>query len=839
MQIPSAVTLTVEGAAPLATPDGTTATRHLLLGASGVVTATGALTIAGTTAKTLNAVVEMAGAVNGNVVAGPGAFLIFDGTLGSQTVVDVPENAKVEFAGTAKAQGSGAVNVSGGTLVGLSTSASYTGAITLTSGLIQPGANNALGTGTLSLAGGTLQSQGKAALTLGNALMLGSNPVTIDARLGTLTFNQTVQAPSAVTVVVRGNLIFGAASTISGAGKLTFSPPSIPKQVGVFVAAEPVNVMFNGTVGSEVAGLGVGGKTIVGNLIDMFLDGALASQGVLDVGVGSSLTLSAATPNTGAQGSGAINVLQGGTLVSTGSNADYQGAITVTDGFIGIELPNGSAATDAVLGTGTLDLESGAELENTSTAPVTLENPVILNSGDSSIAIASQNETLTFATEVQVPAAATVQLFGAIVLAPLSTLTGPGTLTLTRPLGPPEVNLKLAEEGPPIKGVPSMQASGGAAVFQGTINTAVTGTDRDTTLVLSGDLTSQGSVNLTDEALGVLGNPEANGSLQGSGTINVIGGGAGATLSGAPLANASYNGTISVGAGAKVQVSAADNGLGTGPLILTGGTLTNTSLAAIALENPVTLGTTDVVVAGKGLTFAKNMLVGASDTLTSTGPLFFGMTSVLSGAGTLTLKSSSPAQFDGTINAALVLAGQTHLLVDGTFGAAGSVTVPKSTVLTLGNTASNSAVQGSGAVIVHGGTVTAALANSAFTGSITLTSGVLQVAISDALGSGTLALNGGTLQTTGTAAITLDNAAALGGNVVVSAVNAPLEFEQAATVSSAEILTLVAGSELDLLAGVTGSGHLTLAGSTGTVEVKNPGTQVTVKPGSKIKLVAI
>jgi len=194
-------------------------------------------------ARRSKAKVELAGTVNTAVVAGSGAKLFLDGTLGDD--VDVLAGATATLAGVS---GSGAVAVNGGAISALSANASFTGAVTLTSGTIDVSAtDNVLGTGTLELQGGLLKDASKKTLTL-------ENPLTV--------------AGAADVSATEGMLVFNKAVTVSGVCTLTLTAVSRIEFVGAFNGSGgspklTLNGTGTGQRGKFLAGVREGGSSHV------------------------------------------------------------------------------------------------------------------------------------------------------------------------------------------------------------------------------------------------------------------------------------------------------------------------------------------------------------------------------------------------------------------------------------------------------------------------------------------------------------------------------------------------------------------------------------------------
>jgi len=153
-------------------------------------------------------------------------------------------------------------------------------------------------------------------------------------------------------------------------------------------------------------------------------------------------------------------------------------------------------------------------------------------------------------------------------------------------------------------------------------------------LALDGTLAGQGAITISKSVVATLG-------TAGTGAINVKGG----TLL-STAADAAYSGTVTLKSGT-IQVSAADNGLGTGALRLIGGTLQDISKTTVTLANPLIVAGNDTVSATKGLlVFSQDVTLSSAGTMTLAPASQVEFASTIGGSGKLTVTSTGPATLE-------------------------------------------------------------------------------------------------------------------------------------------------------------------------------------------------
>jgi autotransporter-associated beta strand protein len=339
--------------------------------------------------------------------------------------------------------------------------------------------------------------------------------------------------------------------------------------------------------------------------------------------------------------------------------------------------------------------------------------------------------------------------------------------------------------------------------------------------------------------------------------------GAGAlTLAGANT----FDGGVTLGAGTLNINNAA--ALGTGTLTISGGTLDNTSGAAITNSNNnaqawngnfAFTGTNNLNLGTGTVTLSATRTITTSAGELTAGPITdgagtFGL--VKQGAGTLTLAGAGTYDGGVTLSAGTLNVNNATGLGTGglTIGATGTTlgttagavaatnTVTLSNALTANIGAANALtlsglITGAGSLTkTGGGALTLSSTTSTFSGGVTLTGGTLNINGSAALGNGTFTINDGTTinNTSGaTVTSTRNNTQSWNGNFTFAGSNA-LNLGTGLATLSADRTVTVAGSTLTVgaLTGtnrsltVQGAGNLTIGGAitTGTGNITQSGT---------------
>jgi autotransporter-associated beta strand protein len=281
-----------------------------------------------------------------------------------------------------------------------------------------------------------------------------------------------------------------------------------------------------------------------------------------------------------------------GTLILEKNNT-YTGGTTLQGGTLVI-------AAAGSLGTSALALEAG-KLQNATSSVVTLQNPMTLQ-GSSAL---TNGPGLVLTGNVQVSAAAALTDSGALTFGSGVTISGPGTLTL----------------------------QGNAPVsLLGTVSTGLVAAGL-IQLGLQGTLSSQGALTIAKSAVVALGTSQTG--LQGAGAINVKGG----TLK-APFANAAYSGAVTLASGT-IQVSAANDALGTGTLTIGGGTFQDAATQTVTLANALTIDSNATVKATKSLlVFNAGVTLSGTRTMTLVSKSQIGLLGSIGGSGKLKIIGS-------------------------------------------------------------------------------------------------------------------------------------------------------------------------------------------------------
>jgi filamentous hemagglutinin family protein len=322
----------------------------------------------------------------------------------------------------------------------------------------------------------------------------------------------------------------------------------------------------------------------------------------------------------------------------------------------------------------------------------------------------------------------------------------------------------------------SFTAGAGGFVMQDTNDTLRTNGGALNITTSAGGGAALGSINTVSglTTLNLAGTGTVQGTISGSGGLTKSGTGT-LTLS---TAN-SYSGPTTLSAG--VLSLAADGALGTGTLVLNGGTL-NGAGGARSLSNALSLA-------------ANSTLAGAAD-LSFSG-LF---THTRAGNTTLTISNTGQTIFN---NINLSNSGSNRTVTISNTG--GNVTVGGVIANGGSSTGSSFSKSGAGTLILNGA--------SSFAGTMTLSAGTLQLGNAAALGAGTFALAGGTVQGNGTAH-TLANA---------------ISFSAAATIAGSSALTFT--NTLTSSNSLTLTNNNTALTTFGNINLSNSGTSRTLTIG--------
>ena len=567
------------------------------------------------------------------------------------------------------------------TLAGANT---YGGLTSLTWGtLILAGSNNSGGGTTLT--GGTLQLNNAAngGLATGPLSLSGG---TLQSLLPSQAISNSVTLTSLVNVSGTNSITFNGAFTNSGSNRTLTS--SITGGNTLTLAGN-VNLSEIGTTGRTLYLAGTGNTRISGTIQD-YSGGVGTAHGGLTISGFGTVTLTLAGANT----YGGLTTLnsEAGTLILAGSN-NSGGATTLTSGTL--QLNN---AANGGLATGTLALNGGA-LQSLLPSQA-ISNPVSLTGFDT---ISGAN-SITFNGDVT--------NFGGYQL--INNITGGNTLTLAG-------NVNLSEIG----------STGRTLYLNGSGNTLITGTIRD----YSGGVgTAHGGLVIISISTGTV-------TLAGANTYGGL-----TEVSRGTLILAGRNnsgGATTLSGGTSQLNNAANGGLATGTLTLSGGTL-QSLLPSQALSNSVSLTDGSTVSGANSIT-----LNGAFTNVNNNRTL----TSSITGGNTLTLAGKVNLSESGTIGRMLTLAGTGNTLIRNTIQDYSGGVGAAHGGLTISNT----------------GTTTLTGANT-YGGDTTVNGGTLSVTGAGRLGSGNYAgnllLSSGTLRYNSTMDQTLSGVISGGGSVI-------------------------------------------------------------------------
>jgi fibronectin-binding autotransporter adhesin len=176
------------------------------------------------------------------------------GTTVAPTSISINSASNYVFTGSGGISGVTSLSVSGGSLVTINTTNSYSGGTTLSAGRILAGNVNALGTGLIIFSGGAFSSIGGAALTLSNAVT-----VTSASTLGDATDNGVITLTAPVD-------FFGSARSITNNSPVQFASGANDGRLGTKqgVGTLTINglVNFNGAADVDNGTLIYDGATV-------------------------------------------------------------------------------------------------------------------------------------------------------------------------------------------------------------------------------------------------------------------------------------------------------------------------------------------------------------------------------------------------------------------------------------------------------------------------------------------------------------------------------------------------------------------------------------------------
>jgi autotransporter-associated beta strand protein len=541
---------------------------------------------------------------------------------------------------------------------------------------------------------------------------------------------------------------------------------------------------------------------------------AVSANSVVDVSGAGNLTIGSVLTGTGT-----LTKLSGGTLILSGINSGYSGAITAQAGTISVSTSN------SVLGTGATTIDSGATLQitdgRTLTNALTVAGTgvggvgaIYATPGTGNTATLSHSIALTGDTTIGSGSGTLVLSGGITGTGDDLTLSGAGNTTISSAIATGTAGVTLNGSG--------TTTFSGANTYTGatTVNSGILNLS---TTAVKGDLTINGGT-VNDNASSQLA-ATTNLSIN-SGTFNLAGHTESiSTLTGIP------GGTLALGAGTLTESGTGSMSFGgaitgsgtlaqgsTGKLILSGtsaGFTGNVTLNNGVIDATATnaTGTATVAVANSGnfevqggISLASNFNLSTSGASTGNGAVenIAGNNSI---TGTVTVSANSRIQSDAgtlTVSGAVGLGGNT-LNVGGN-----------------ANTTLNGAVTGTSAsAITKDGTGTLAIgvANPSFAGSVTVSGGTLLENVANTFKNTTaITVNTGAIMdlnsTTQVIGSLTDSGSLLfgtGGSLTLSSGNSLLS----GTLGGSGTLILGAGSTLTLGANFNDANlNITLAGGT-------------------------
>jgi autotransporter-associated beta strand protein len=733
------------------------------------------------------------------------------GGSGPGATFDV-ENGTVLILG-GEIQGPGNLILTGGGMLTLGASNTYTGTTTVQQGTLAVGGAFPLGAvpATLSLEDGT---------TLEFAVD-GDGPATNLTGAVTLAGNVTIFSPYGVSGTISGNISDGSSS-----GGLTLAGPGAVLLSGTNSFTGPVTVAAGTLIAGSATALGSNGTVTVDEGATLQLNTSIATGGLAGAGaiiIGTN-TLTVGANNTSSSfsgnfsGTGNLTKTGSGTFTLQGVDADVS-ALTIEGGTLVLD-------SQSVLGSGTIVAFSGGA---GSTLQLSSNQTVAGLSGDGSLSLGSSTFTVAAANDFTFSGSITGN-GGSLVQAGTGTLTLSGSNSFT---------------GPTLISGGTLVLAGGAALSDQTAVTVTSGAQVQLQASETvGGLAGSGVVLLAGNTLSFGGNGAntgfggsiSNGSLvkQGAGTTVLTGS---YNLSALTIAA----GTLQIGDGASATSFQAAPIENNGTLILkpeqdllmsevisgTGGVTVNAGNAPVTFTaaNTYTGGTT--ITAGT-LNLGSGVLVGSvagdvvnngtlafnSSTSQSFGGAISGTGGVSAiGGGTVTLTGAN-AYAGGTAisNGSTVSVGS-----DGNLGAAsGGISLANGTLAVTGSFSSVREVvlAGAGGIAVATGqtlNLMGAISESSTSQLTKFGDGVLVLG-------GANSYTGGTLVSAGTLAVSADSnlGAAIGGVTLdggTLAITGSFTSSRNVTLGAGNgTVDVATGSMLTLRGVIGGSGNLTKSG---------------------------
>jgi fibronectin-binding autotransporter adhesin len=559
---------------------------------------------------------------------------------------------------------------SGGGVLAITASNTYSGGTALNGGILQVGNSSALGSGTLSLNGGQLSAVGTAGVTLANPITFGGSVILGDAiNNGPLTFSGAGAIGSANAQLIVNSPVT-ISSTISGSGGLTKSGPAL--------------LVLSGNESYTGATIANGGA------LSIAAGGSLNNTSLISAANGSLLTIASGgavnnpalvNPTSG----GTLNVAAGGTLNNAGG-INSQGGVLSISGTVTMADNTAFGIGSGLAGTsGTTTVNSGAVLTIGNGGGYTAVGGDFLNAAGNGRAGAQGTGTFN--------------INGGLVNVGAPGTAGPGNLDVSRfwlnPYGGSGSTINLLG-GTLSTARPIANGAGNPAYFNfngGILQAAADGINI---------LDAQGPLTVTLLAGG--GTLDTNGFstniapvISGSGRLTVAGNG----LLSLGSANTYSGGTIV--AGGTLQLNNA-SALGKGGVTVVNGTL--------QLNNPSSLATVAVTLNGGELdlsTFSANVgSLSGSGGVVSDESMPSGVPTVL------TVAQGTTTTFGGTIRdglngqpLALAMGGTGTLVLTGSNLYSGDTTI-NAGVLQFGTNAGTVVPTKVNGIVINGGGALAA-----------------------------------------------------------------------------------------------------------------------------------
>jgi len=703
---------------------------------------------------------------------------------------------------TAWALGTGAINITGGTLdaTGGAVSNTLTTPNTLTFGgsFTFTGSNNLnLGTGAVTLTATPTITVNASTLTVGGVISGATFGIT-KAGNGTLSLTNAASTYSGVTTINGGTI--SVLTLANGAANSGIGNPG--------AAGSASSLVFNGgtlqwlgTTGQTTDRLftvGSGGATIdnsgTNSLGFTNTTGSVAFTGTninttLTFTGGNISTNNLFDPIISNNGTGKTSVTKSGVgeWVLNAINT-YTGNTTLTAGTLALK-------NAAAIGSGNLVI-TGGSLDNTN-ATMTLTN----NNAQ------FYNGNWTFVGSQQLNMGT-----GAVTLGANVTLTTTAsTLTIGGAIGDGGNSFSLTKAG-----------AGGTLVLNNS-----TGTFSGNMNMQAGTLTIGGNLTLQNATLNNTGGTTS--FTQNNATIAGLAGSTAMTLPITNLTIATNNGNTTSPTFANLTYSGILSGTGqvilsgcgtenfSGANTYTGGTMLNGG--TLGINNSGVAGTSSAIGKTGALTFnggnidntsgsAVSVLTNNPITINSSF-IFYGTNSLNLGTGAVTL-SAGHANYQITINGSTLTIG-------------GAITGTASLEM-LGNSYTASDINSSR---FGGGTLVLSGANSGFSGGVIVDAGLLQINNANALGTGTFTLNGGSFDSLVAATtLTNNNAQIYEANVTFAGTNSLNMGTGAVTLSGSPTFSITANT-LTIGGLVRGTSGLTLNGQ-GTLALTNASSNYTL-----------